>query len=134
MSQNINKSNIKSLHSELIPDCCDTASYDDFYQSYIDDVIRDLPKNARELFDALLGSLALTAGPARTAAVAAFEAAHPALFRRLYVDLITYFYSTPEAAERVRALADAAPREPSPHFDPALLTAVIENQRGKRRL
>ena len=84
--------------------------------------------------DDFLVTLAASSAPDRTGKISAFQIAEPALFRRLYGDLISYFYSTEEAAERARTLANTAPREPCRDFDPSLLSAVIAHQPGKRRL
>ena len=129
-----NASNLAILHSELIPDSTNTAGYSQFVELYsiqIADIHNEADTNSlKEALD----SISSADISARPTLITAFEAAHPTLFKRLYGDLITFFYSTEEAQKRNRALADAAPREASAHFDPALLDAVIANQSGKRRL
>ena len=130
---NINKVNITLFHEELIPSCAESALYDNYACEYVRLLIDQLPTELAEILDEFLYGLGRCTASTRYACAAAFEGKHPALFRRLYGDLLTHFYSTPKAAERVRVLTDSAPREPSPHFDPTLLSAVIQHQRGKRR-
>ncbi|SEQ40949.1 hypothetical protein SAMN05428969_2966 [Devosia sp. YR412] len=132
--RNINISNIKYLHSELIPECTNSSDYNIFINGYISNLKQSFAEANLEMIDQLLVQLAATPVSGRRKCIKAFEQAQPALFKRLYGDLLTYFYSTKETAERVRQLADSGPREASPHFDPSLLDAVIANQSGKRRL
>jgi hypothetical protein len=129
-----NASNLAILHSELIPECTNTAGYSQFAELYSKQIAGIFNEADTNSLKEALNSISSADISARPALIAAFEAAHPALFKRLYGDLITFFYSTEEAQKRTRALADAAPREASAHFDPALLDAVIANQSGKRRL
>ena len=131
---NINSTNLSIFHSLLVSNSQISASYIVYQLNYIVEfhlLFSDIEISA---FDRFLATLAATSIPDRPSVVAAFENAEPALFRRLYGDLITYFYSTAEAAERVRTLANKAPREPRPDFDPSLLDTVIAHQPGKRRL
>ena len=132
--QNINSINLEILHSLLIPGSINTSGYFDCLTVYTDKQNIRTYSADRSSLEKLLEALAAAPVPGRSSVLAAFETAEPALFRRLYGDLITYFYSTPEAAERARGLADSAPREPRPDFDPSLLDAVIAHQSGKRRL
>lgn len=131
---NINKANIEIFHAELIPELNNYVGYTDFIINYVEDILSEKYQAKLLAIDNLFSALAQHPQSTRSALVAAFEAEHPTLFRRLYGDLLTYVYSTPEMAERVRTLANSAPREASPHFDPSLLDAVIQNQPGKRRL
>lgn len=129
-----NASNLSTLHSELIPECTNTTSYSQFIEMYSEQIAETLNKADTNSLKEALNSISSADISARPVLVAAFEAAQQALFKRLYSDLITFFYSTEEAQKRTRALAEAAPREASAHFDPALLDAVIASQSGKRRL
>lgn len=129
-----NASNLSTLHSELIPECTNTTGYSQFIELYSEQIADTLNEANTNSLKEALNSISSADISARPVLVAAFEAAQPALFKRLYSDLITFFYSTEEAQKRTRALAEAAPREASAHFDPALLDAVIANQSGKRRL
>ena len=131
---NINSTNLSLFHSLLIPSSEISDDYIEYQHNYIADCHLLFSDTEISAFDRFLAALAATSIPDRPTVVAAFETAEPALFRRLYGDLITYFYSTAEAAERVRTLANKAPREPRPDFDPSLLDAVIAHQPGKRRL
>lgn len=133
-NQNINSINLQILHSLLIQGSINTSGYFDFLNIYTEKQNTCINSLDRPSLENLLQALAAAPVPDRSSVLAAFETAQPALFRRLYGDLITYFYSTPEAAERARGLADSAPREPRPDFDPSLLDAVIAYQPGKRRL
>lgn len=129
-----NTSTLSILHCELIPECTNTSVYSQFVELYSEQIANTLNEVDTNSLKEALDSISSADISARPALIAAFEAAHPALFKRLYGDLITFFYSTEEAQKRIRALAEAAPREASAHFDPALLDAVIANQSGKRRL
>jgi len=129
-----NTSDIAILHAELIPDCTNTDDYNAISSTYLSELSTKISDAEKDAISALLEALSSAASASRPALIAAFETAHPALFKRLYGDLITFFYSTEEAQKRIHALANAAPRERSPNFDPALLDAVIANQSGKRRL
>lgn len=129
-----NAPDLSILHSVLIPECTNTSAYSQFVELYYEQITNTLNDADTNSLKEALDSLSSADISARPTLIAAFEAAHPALFKRLYGDLITFFYSTEEAQKRTRALADAAPREASAHFDPALLDAVIANQSGKRRL
>lgn len=131
---NINEVNITVLHTSLVPDCNKSARYEEFVLQYTRSLHGHLSSESSVVLDQFLHGLAQCAVSSRSAAIAVFEAEHPGLFLRLYGDLLTHFYSTPEAAERVRVLAHSAPREASPYFDPSLLNAVIQHQPGKRRL
>jgi hypothetical protein len=91
-------------------------------------------EDGMEPFRHLLDTLATVPADARIETVTAFERDHPTLFAALYERLLTAYYSAPATQARIRALADAGPREPSPHFDPALVAEVVAHQRGKRRL
>jgi hypothetical protein len=91
-------------------------------------------EDGMEPFQHLLDTLSAAPADARIEAVTAFERDHPTLFAALYERLLTAYYSAPETQARIRALADSGPREPSPHFDPALVAEVVAHQRGKRRL
>lgn len=70
---------------------------------------------------------------ARESAVAAFERVHPDDFAALYRAVADAYYATPQVAAILAARASSGPQEPAP-FDPRLLTGVIKEQRGKRRL
>jgi hypothetical protein len=91
-------------------------------------------KSSLDYFFHLLETIEQLTDADRIAAVARFEALDPAAFTAIYDVLLTAHYSAPETQARIRALADAGPREPSPHFDPSLLDQVIATQAGKRRL
>jgi hypothetical protein len=70
----------------------------------------------------------------RTAVIAAIEAAEPVAFQALLTAAYRAYYTALKVLEAVTMLADAGPREPSPHFDPALVATVLATEAGKRRL
>ena len=125
---------ISILHAELIPDCTNTSAYSSFISAYGNNLLETLSPGDKDALLALLKSLTTSEKRPRPELIKAFEAEHPALFKRLYGDLIAFYYATEEAQARSITLANAAPREASDHFNPALLDAVITNQSGKRRL
>lgn len=131
---NINRDKLKILHSELVPGCDNTSVYPDFVADRVADINSRPATGSILALDRLLGNLAQVPQASWIGLIMAFEAAEPALFKALYGELLTAFYSAPETAERVRRLADAGPRAASPHFEPSLLDAVITKQSGKRRL
>lgn len=125
---------ISILHAELIPDCTNTSAYSSFISAYGNNLLETLSPGDKDALLALLKSLTTSEKRPRPELIKAFEAEHPALFKRLYGDLIAFYYATEEAQARSISLANAAPRDGSEHFNPALLDAVITNQSGKRRL
>ncbi len=64
----------------------------------------------------------------------AAEKREPERFRRLLAAVYRAYYTTRAVQDVVAALANAGPREPSPHFDTRLLARVIATQAGRRRL
>jgi hypothetical protein len=71
---------------------------------------------------------------AQACAIAAWEEAEPLAFAALLRAAQRSYYTAPRVLATVAALADAAPREPSPIFDPDLVARVIETNAGRRRL
>src|SRR5262249_46855152 len=65
---------------------------------------------------------------ASAADLAAAERAAPARFRRLIEAAYRAYYTTPAAQAVVVALANAGPREASPHFDESLVARVVATQ------
>lgn len=122
------------LHSELISGAryiyCNVG---DIY-IYLQKISYSSAEDDLRALNCLLSDLQAATQGERAPLIAEFEVAHPVLFQRLYGDLLAAYYSAPETAARIRDMADAGPREPSPHFDPSLLDAVITNQSGRRRL
>lgn len=62
------------------------------------------------------------------------EALYAGKFQKLYRDMCDLYYSSSYVTESVEDLANAGPREASPHFESQLLTRVIASEAGKRRL
>ena len=75
------------------------------------------------------------AGPdGRVALVAKLEHDTPELFGHVLAALYDAYYNTPAAHAEIVRLAEAGPREPSPHFDPSLVATVVATGAGRRRL
>ncbi|MCA3261797.1 MAG: hypothetical protein ING44_07640 [Telmatospirillum sp.] len=70
----------------------------------------------------------------RTPAIAAWEKAAPMAFAELLHAAHRAYYTAPRVLAAVAALADSAPREPSPVFDAELVARVINTNAGRRRL
>ena len=83
---------------------------------------------------ALGDAIAGLAPSERAPAIAAWEKAESQAFAALLRAAHRSYYTAPRVLATVAALADAAPREPSPIFDPALVARVIETNAGRRRL
>jgi hypothetical protein len=83
----------------------------------------------KETFDWILSLADATA-----AQLAIIEQDEPARFRRLLEAVYRAYYTTPAVQAIVTELANAGPREPSPHFDETLVARVIATQAGRRRL
>jgi hypothetical protein len=93
-----------------------------------------VPPQDRELVMALCEELERAAVANRRELVAAFERDHGAVFGRLLRAVYRAYYASGAVMTRVRDIADSAPRETSPHFDPSMLERVMTTQAGKRRL
>jgi len=76
----------------------------------------------------------LSLAAADRAALAAVEAGEPARFRRLLAAVHRAYYTTPAVQAIVAQLANAGPREQSPHFDESLVARVVATQAGRRRM
>lgn len=133
MKTEINKSNLCIFHSNLIYKSVYFHEYESYLDKNISNIEIALNQAQKDALAELLGALSNPAAE-RKELIHQFERDQPHLFRRLYGDLITFVYSAPETAERVRRLADQGPREHLSSFDPSLLDAVITTQAGKRRL
>jgi hypothetical protein len=70
----------------------------------------------------------------RVAAMQALEQGEPGVFNRVLGALYAAYYTTPAVHALVKRLAEAGPREASPHFDTSLVERVIATQAGLRRL
>jgi hypothetical protein len=70
----------------------------------------------------------------RVAAMQALEQGEPGVFNRVLGALYAAYYTTPAVHALVNRLAEAGPREASPHFDTSLLQQVIATKAGLRRL
>jgi hypothetical protein len=90
----------------------------------------DMQHALAALCDAIQG----LAPTAQAPAIAAWEEAEPQAFAALLRAAHRSYYTAPSVLATVAALADAAPREPSPTFDPDLVARVIETNAGRRRL
>lgn len=130
-SQNINDKSLKSLYNILIPE-------DDFAWPEASTIGTELIENLAPEDQKILVEFCTKLDgldPARQVEkTRQFEQGHPALFGRVLKAVYAAYYTNPNVLERVRQLAEAAPREPSPHFDPSLLAQVRANEPGKRRL
>ncbi len=71
---------------------------------------------------------------ATTPELAHIEAREPSRFRRMLEAVHRAYYTTPAVQAIVAQLANAGPREPSPHFNESLVARVIAAQAGRRRL
>jgi hypothetical protein len=67
----------------------------------------------------------------RVDAVRRLEQQAPEEFARILSALYGIYYTSPAAQARVRQIAEAGPREPSPHFDPTLVMRVRTTQAGR---
>ncbi len=70
----------------------------------------------------------------RVAAMQALEQGEADVFNRVLGALYAAYYTTPIVHAQVNRLAEAGPREASPHFDANLVQQVIVTQAGLRRL
>jgi len=70
----------------------------------------------------------------RVPAIAAWETAEPQAFTALLRTAHRAYYTAPRVLAAIAAIADAAPRESSPNFDPDLVARVIATNAGRRRL
>jgi hypothetical protein len=81
-----------------------------------------------------ISAWAATLGDAPASALARHEQEEPQAFAALLTAVHRAYYTSRPVLAAVRALADAGPREPSPHFDATLVAHVMATQRGRRRL
>jgi len=81
-----------------------------------------------------ISTWAATLGDAPASALARHEQDQPQDFAALLTAVHRAYYTAPHVLAAVRALADAGPREPSPHFDATLVAPVTATERGRRRL
>ncbi len=65
--------------------------------------------------------------------LAAVQAAEPEMFDAMLRAVYRAYYTAPRVQPLVAALANSAPREALPHFDPALVARVVASQAGKWR-
>jgi hypothetical protein len=70
----------------------------------------------------------------RPDALRSVERAEPLAFERLVSAFFRVYYTSGPVLAAVETLADAGPRETSPHFDPALVMQVLATRAGQRRL
>ena len=73
-------------------------------------------------------------GETPTQTLARRELDEPQTFEALLTAVHRAYYTAPRVLDAVRALADSGPREPSRHFDAALVVPVTTTERGQRRL
>jgi hypothetical protein len=71
---------------------------------------------------------------ASNAAIETWEQAAPDSFAAVLSAAHRAYYTAPAVIDVITTLANAGPREPEPHFDPALITQVVATGAGKRRL
>lgn len=100
---------------------------------------RVLPRDTleRALAGASLAALADRVAPLpcpdATEAVRSFAAAEPEAFQTALGALTDAYYTAAALQPILRALAQAGPPDPDPHFDEALLAQVRARQAGRRR-
>lgn len=87
-----------------------------------------------EWINALAASLAECAPDAHVSALAEVERREPDSFARMVRAAYRAYYTTPDVQALIAALANAGPREASPHFDESLVAHVIATTAGQRRL
>jgi hypothetical protein len=97
-------------------------------------VLEEIGKEDAPWLLALSAQVAATPAANRTAHLQSSEAAEPARFERTLGALYRAYYTSATTLAAVEALAEAGPREASPHFDPDLVKQVLATQAGQRRL
>lgn len=90
-----------------------------------------LPPATSAHLDALAARIADVRPNDREGALRAAEAGAPDAFRALITAVNAAYYTAPAVSARVRDLANAGPREPSPHVDPTLVAGVLARARER---
>jgi hypothetical protein len=133
MKQEFNSKNINIVFSVVLPG--DQKSWIDGGVAIANPelILKMFHDADRKVIEDLSDCLVNLSSLDRVAAMQAFEANSPALFRRLVAAITDAYYSAPAVVAQVEALANAGPREPSARFDDTLVATVIATQAGQYR-
>jgi hypothetical protein len=97
-------------------------------------VIEGMSKSEIDYIFDLAADLAGLPPTLREERIADRETSDGPAFQRMLATLYRLYYTSPPVLAVVAALAEAGPREPSPHVDPTLVAQVLAHRAGQRRL